>query len=196
VLVASFALALCACGEVDIIDHDPLLLVPEGNFPAAAEERCGPLPSDVMPIEGLTTAWAMTGVPKKDGDTSFRAATSQLVLRLSDDGVPCEGLMQPEQLGCPHAWGVDLVVRNVDPRPGVFGLDDYGQGYDLSTAYREEGECLGEQSKGGFATGELEIFTVTDDCVVGRLLGTADVLEAAGSPVEGGFVALRCDPNQ
>ena len=101
--------------------------------------------------------------------------------------------MEPEALGCPRAWGLNLVLRHSDPRTGVFPLDDYGQGYDLSTAYRIGGRCTGEQHTGGFEAGWVEIFTVTDDCVVGRLLDTADALEAATGPIEGGFVALRCD---
>ncbi len=190
---AVFALPLCACGDVDIVDHEPLLEVPEGNFPSAAMERCGPLPSGVMPIEGLKTAWVMDHVPVKERDATFRVATNSLVLRLSDDGVPCEGPMEPEVLGCPDAWGVDVILRNAEPGPGVFPLRDYGQGFDLSTAVRVDGECTGEQHKGGFQSGEIEIFTVTDDCLVGALVGTADSLEESGAVVEGGFVALRCD---
>lgn len=192
--VAAFALSLCACGEVDIIDHDPLLEVPEGNFPHATEERCGALPAGVQPIEGLTTAWAMSRVPVKQSDALFRVATSSLVLRLSDDGVPCEGTMEPQMLGCPDAWAVDMILRSPAPSPGVFPLPGYGQGYDLSTAARVGGECTGEQHAGRFEAGQVEIFSVTDECVVGRLVDTADDLEDAGAPIEGGFVALRCDP--
>lgn len=194
--IATFALSLCACGEVDIVDHDPLLEVPEGNFPHMTEERCGPLPADVPPIEGLTTAWAMTRVPVKGHDDAlFRVATSSLVLRLSDDGVPCEGAMEPQMLGCPSAWSVDMILRGADPHPGVFPLHAYGQGYDLSTATRVDGSCTGEQHQGVFESGEVEFFAVTDECVIGRLIGTADALEDAGAPIEGGFVALRCDPS-
>jgi len=189
-----FALPLIACGEIDIVDHEPLLEVPEGNFPSQARERCGPLPPGVEPIEGLKTAWAMTQVPVKDRDATFRVATSSLVLRLSDDGVPCAGPMEPEVLGCPDAWGVDVVLRNAEPGPGTFALQDYGQGFELSTAHRVDGECSGDHVAGGFPSGEIELFTVTDDCLVGRLVGTADTLDEAGAPIEGGFVALRCDP--
>ena len=57
------------------------MLEPEGNFPAEAEERCGPLPPGVVPIADLTSAWAMTKVPVDDVDLSFRAATTTLVLQ-------------------------------------------------------------------------------------------------------------------
>lgn len=197
--VATFAWTLCACGEVDIIDHDPLLEVPEGNFPQAAEARCGALPANVPPIDGLTTAWAMTRVPVKQREAQFRVSTSSLVLRLSDDGVPCEGSMEPLMLGCPSAWGVDVVLRNTEARPGVFPLHNdsysYGQSYALSTAFRVDGECEGEQHQGVFEAGHVELFAVTDECVVGRLVDTADTLDEAGASVEGGFVALRCDPD-
>lgn len=185
-------LALCACGDVDIVDHDPLLEVPPGNQ-AEAEDLCGALPDGVVPIEGLTTAWVMPQVPVKDRDATFRVATSSMVLRLSDDEVPCGGALEPAMLGCPHAWALDLGLRDEGPREGLFPLGVYGQGYEMSTAYRVDGECTGDRHKGWFTSGTLEIFTVTDRCVVGRLVDTADALDDAGAPVEGGFVALRCD---
>jgi hypothetical protein len=192
-LPPAFALLLGACGDVDIVDHDPLLLEPEGNYPDEAEERCGPLPPNVVPIPGLMSAWAMTKVPVDDVDLSFRAATTTFVLRLSDDGVPCGVPLDPELVGCPSAWAVDVTLRNAEVAPGSFSLPDYGQGWDLATAHREGRECVREEERGAFSTGALEIFTVTDDCVVGRLVGTGD--EVAGETVEGGFVALRCDPD-
>lgn len=192
--LASSALLVCACGELDIVDHDPLLLEPEGNFPDDAQERCGPLPPDVMPIEGLQSAWAMSKVPVDLGDATFRAATSTVVLRLSDDGVPCGVPLDADFIGCPSAWAVDLTLRNANLAPGKFALNDYAQpGWDLATAHRVHGDCVRDREQGAFEGGTLEIFTVTDSCVVGRLVGTTDELPAAGSPIEGGFVALRCD---
>lgn len=194
--LATCALWLAACGEVDIVDHDPLLLEPEGNFPAEAEERCGPLPPGVVPIADLTSAWAMTKVPVDDVDLSFRAATTTLVLRLSNDGIPCGVPLAPELVGCPSAWAVDVTLRNGEVAPGRFALADYGIGWDLATAHREGRTCVGEEARGKLVGGELEIFTVTEDCVVGRLVGTGEQLPAAAAGVEGGFVALRCDPDE
>jgi len=195
--MASFALLLCACGELDIVDHDPLLVEPEGNFPSEAEARCGPLPPDVVPISGLTSAWVMGKLPLDGADFSVRAATTTMVLRLSDDGVPCGVPLEPELLGCPSAWAVDLTLRNTPLAPGRFALGDHGPSWgpswDLATAHRVDRTCVREQESGAFAAGELEIFTVTDACVVGRLVGTTDELPGAESPIEGGFVALRCD---
>lgn len=193
--MATFALCLGACGELDIVDHDPLLVEPEGNYPAEAEARCGPLPPNVVPIANLQSAWVMGKVPVGP-DLSFRAATTTVVLRLSDDGVPCGVPMDPELIGCPSAWAADVSLRNAQLAPGRYGLEDYGQSWDLATAHRVERECVREQERGSFTGGELEIFTVTDDCVVGRLVGTTDELPGAESPVEGGFVALRCDAGQ
>lgn len=194
--IATCALWLGACGEVDIVDHDPLVLEPEGNFPDAAEERCGPLPPGIVPIPELATAWAMTKVPVDEVDLSFRAATTTFVLRLSSDGVPCGVPLEPELVGCPSAWAVDVTIRNAEVAPGRFALEDYGQGWDLATAHREERACVGNETRGTFEAGELEIFTVTEDCVVGRLVGTGEQLPAAAASVEGGFVALRCDPEE
>lgn len=186
-------LLLGACGDVDIVDHDPLLAEPEGNFPEQAQERCGPLPPDVVPIAGLTSAWAMGKVPVKDGEISVRAATSSLVIRLSDDDVPCGEALEPELLGCPQAWAVDVTLRHADLGPGTFALGDHAQTYHLATAQRVDRDCARDQELGVFEAGELEIYTVTDDCVVGRLVDTAEDLGAAQGPIEGGFVALRCD---
>jgi hypothetical protein len=194
--MATFALLLGACGELDIVDHDPLLLEPEGNYPGPAEARCGPLPPHVDPIVGLSSAWVMGKVPVGP-DLSFRAGTSSVVLRLSDDGVPCGVPLDPELIDCPRAWAVDVALRNALLAPGRHALGgdgpSGGQSWELATAHRVEAACVRAQERDTFAAGELEIFTVTDDCVVGRLLGTADELPAAASPVEGGFVALRCD---
>jgi hypothetical protein len=190
--IASLALVLGACGELDIVDHDPLLAEPEGNYPESAQERCGPLPPDVVAIPRLQSAWAMGKVPVAETDHSFRAATTTLVLRLSDDGVPCGVPLEPELIGCPSAWAVDVTLRNAEVAPGRFALPDYGQSWDLATAQRVDGTCVRELERGAFASGELELYTVTEDCVVGRLVGTEDELAGAASPIEGGFVALRC----
>lgn len=168
------------------------MIEPEGNLDEA-EERCGPLPPDVVPIAGLQSAWAMGKVPIKDGEASLRAATTSLVVRLSDDGVPCGEALDAEMIGCPRAWAVDVTVRNADVVPGHFALGDYAQGYNLATAHRVHGACERDQQLDAFGAGALEIFTVTDDCVVGRLVDTADDLAGAGTAIEGGFVALRCD---
>lgn len=192
VLPLAMIALLGACGELDIVDHDPLLVEPEGNYPTEAEARCGPLPPDVVPIAGLRSAWVMGKVPVGP-DLSFRAATTTMVLRLSDDGVPCGVALDPELIGCPSAWAADVTLRNAQLAPGRYALADYGQSWSLATAHRVDRECVLEQELGTFAAGELEIFTVTDECVVGRLLGTTDELPGAETPVEGGFVALRCD---
>ena len=55
-------------------------------------------------------------------------------------------------------------------------------------------ECIGEQHQGSFSSGRVEILSVDDECVVGRLIDTADALEESGASIEGGFVALRCTP--
>ncbi len=194
--IASFALAVVAagCNNVDIIDHEPLIGA-EGNFPGAAEERCGPLPDGVEPIAGLRSAWAMDQAPVQQRSSPFRVATTSMLLRFSDDVVPCEEPMASELLTCPHAWAVDITMRNAAPGRGSFALDDYGQHFDISTVERVDGDCKGQDIQGNdFGSGELEIFTVTADCVVGRLVDTADPLDDAGAVVEGGFVAMRCDP--
>ncbi|MCX4246869.1 hypothetical protein [Paraliomyxa miuraensis] len=191
--LATVGLLVCACGELDIVDHDPLLLDPEGNFPAEVEERCGTLPPGVGSIPGLTSAW-LSEVPVKEGEVSPRAAATSKVLRLSDDGVPCGDPLDPELIGCPRAWAVDISLRTAAFGPGTFALDDYAQSWHLATATRvEDGVCERDQELGVFEGGQLEIFTLTDACVVGRLVATTDEIPVEGGPVEGGFVALRCE---
>ncbi|MCH9680899.1 MAG: hypothetical protein K0V04_05665 [Deltaproteobacteria bacterium] len=193
-VLAGFALAMVAsgCADVDIIDHDPLIGA-EGNVPDAID-RCGELPKGIESIEGLRTAWAMTKLPVKERSATFRVATESTLLRLSDDPFPCEAPMSAEVLTCPDAWGVDITLKTASMSPGKFVLDDYGQGYALSTAERVDGDCHREDSQGSFGPGLVEIYAVTEECVVGRLVDTADALEQSGAVVEGGFVALRCDP--
>lgn len=187
----ALVLGLAACGELDIVDHDALTAVPEGNT-LAALERCGPLPEGIEPIGGLRTAWAMNVVPVKDRDATFRVATGSMVLRLSDEGLECDDALEPELLTCPDGWATDIALRKAEPSPGRYLLSDMAQDFSLASVWREGTECQGEHSEGYFAAGEVEILSVDDQCVVGRLIDTADTLEAAGAPIEGGFVALRC----
>lgn len=115
-----------------------------------------------------------------------------MVLRLSDEGVACDAPMQPEALICPHGWGLDLTLRKANLTPGVFDLADYARSYALASVHREERTCVGDMVGGPIAQGQLQIYTVTEDCVVGRLIDTADNFETVDAPLEGGFVALRC----
>lgn len=197
---AALLWAPAGCADLAIIDHDALVdEEPGDNFPQDAIARCGPLPQGVEPIEGLSTAWAVMVAPDKDNNPTFSVATQSLVLRLSDQGIGCDETLAPELLTCPDGWATDITVRQGDPKPGRYALADHGQGFSVATVWRERrgntAVCEGETVDSPFSGGEVEIFTVTDDCVVGRLVDTALPLGEAGAPVQGGFVALRCDPD-
>lgn len=194
VLVMGLGLGVAGCADLDIIDHDALGADPEENFPTEAMARCGPLPLGIESIDELRTAWAISVVPVKDGQENFSVATSTTILRLSDQGVACNERLASEMLTCPDGWAADITIRKGEPEPGRFALTGLGQGFSVATAERDSsGSCGGEVVTSPFAAGEVEIYTVTEDCVVGRLINTAEVLDDAGAPVEGGFVALRCD---
>lgn len=186
-----------ACGELDIVDHDALSAIPEGNT-LSALERCGPLPEGIELIGGLRTAWAIDGVVVKDrdatvGQPTFRAAASSLVLRLSDEGLECDVGLEPDLLTCPAAWATDITLKKPDLGPGLYPLQDLAQGYSMATVEREGMQCQGQRTQGFFPAGRVEILRSDDECVVGRLIDTTDVLGDSGASVEGGFVALRCE---
>ncbi|MEX1367368.1 MAG: hypothetical protein AB1Z98_29845 [Nannocystaceae bacterium] len=186
-----------ACGELDIVDHDALTAIPDGNT-LSALERCGPLPEGIELIGGLRTAWAIDGVTVKDRDatvdhSTFRSGTSSLVLRLSDEGLECDDGLEPELLTCPAAWATDITLKKADPAPGLYALQNLAQGYSMATVEREGTQCQGQRTQGFFPEGQVEILRMDDECVVGRLIDTTDVLGDSGAAVEGGFVALRCE---
>jgi hypothetical protein len=185
-----------------------------GNFPEPALTLCGALPEGVDAIEGLVTAHAVTG-PRAPSGLPDVADPNAVRIRLSSRGFEAGEMMVmappegPVDAPCEQAWAFafDIPVEHI--AVGVHALGDMAPAFPeqhFADLFEYEEGCGegGEVGEDGGATsildssGELEIFAVTDGCIVGELRG----VQSEGVPAvlkSGGFVAprtaLECVPS-
>ncbi|MFV8755609.1 hypothetical protein ACNOYE_34090 [Nannocystaceae bacterium ST9] len=141
-----------------------------GNQSAASLEACPELPPDVTPIEGLSVARASERF-------------DDLILTLSTRPLAC-GEPAAQHGYCPSDddRGVTIVLQ---PEQSVVGT------HALDVDSFVEFETPTKMSVNAYVDGvTLEIFTITDECVTGRIVG----LESVDGPFDGGFRAPRCSP--
>jgi len=170
-----------------------------GNFPEPAVTQCGALPEGVDPIPGLATAWAVGGNAPGTSPDGGPFPDDLVLLRFADYGLECDEAVPEILESCQSMWtfGVGLPLANL--QPGVHQLatlsDLFTETYVASSV---DGDCIGGGIGGGGPgpgaepQGELEIFALTDDCVVGELRGLLDVGGDLDVDRNGGFVAMRC----
>jgi len=143
-----------------------------GNQAPQDLESCPELPEGVEPIQGLAVARSME---RFDG----------LVLTLSSRPLPC-GAPAAQHGFCPNDGGHGLTV-GIPAR----ALDDpiYDHASDPSRGHVEYEND--ERSSVGHVRGLMvELFTISDACVTGRIFGLTEHRE----PLNGGFRAPRCSP--
>lgn len=170
-----------------------------GNFPDPAIAECGDLPAGVDPIPGLATAWAVTGnAPGMDREGS-RLPDDLVRFRFADYGAACDESFVGVSGSCMNAWNFALSLAVLDLAPGIYDLPTLSNLYpEFQMSTGAPPECGGEEVDGGGAgpgaepSGELEIFSVTDDCVLGELRGLANTSGDLDIDRNGGFVAMRC----
>jgi hypothetical protein len=206
-------LLLVGCGaKVDVIDHggggedggdgsgegadaaidDPALR--GGNFPEPSVTVCGVLPAGVEPIDDLATAWVIEG-NRPANSTELPVGPTVPRLRLGSvgiesDGIPNDGPLDPE---CGHL-GWMFAFDLPDPlAPGILQLAELPATYAESYERFEDGCGYGAQwaAQQYFHQGELEIFAVTETCVMGELRGTGPEPTDVVPVRDGGFVAQR-----
>jgi hypothetical protein len=169
----------------------PLLsaATPAGGVTAKPPAACGAIPDGEPLIGGLQSGQVI----EADGTTT---------LRFADRAYGCNEW--PNSVGCETMWTFRVTLPLTGLGPGSFDLAELGAdfGYLTSDASLESGAgCSSEQNcKGsvyGVGTepvgegGLLEIYSVAEGCVTGKLSG----LTSEHSPnVDGAFFALPC-PN-
>jgi hypothetical protein len=172
-----------------------------GNFPEPARSACGSLPAGVTPIPELVSAWAQD--PTDPGETP--TAGSGRRLRLSNTGLGCTDDLYVEPSGdaqgCGDTWGwlAEVTLQPFVDAPGVYELDELVGVFD--TIRVMNGSCGGEvggsiepdpsSSLGPGA--QLEIFSISPDCIVGEFRDVTFGLTQPMLELSGGFVAQRCD---
>jgi hypothetical protein len=171
-----------------------------GNFPDPAIAECGDLPAGVDPIPGLATAWAVTGnAPGMDREGN-RFPDDLVRLRFADYGAGCDESFVGVSRSCTNAWNFALSLAVLDLAPGVYDLPTLANLHpEFHMSIGDGIDCGGEEAGGGGPgpgaepSGELEIFSVTDDCVLGELRGLANTSGDLDIDRNGGFVAMRCE---
>ena len=165
-----------------------------GNFPDTALALCGPLPNGVVAIDDLASAHAATG-PRPSGSNADATAVR---LRLSSWGVDADQgfpSRSPSDPACTPGWAVAF---DLSAAPAVGTLDIATIAGEWETDEIDagvDGKCFsGGGEVGGDGqlevAGTLEIFAVTDTCIVGELSGIAP---GTAGLHDGGFAAVRAE---
>jgi hypothetical protein len=205
ILLASAALcgALACDLPSDTVRHTLVASGDEvGNFPERVEELCDGLPDDIDAIDGLASAYALVG-QRSFGDADASLDPGAVRIRLSSWGITADQAPPPmdDSFAPPEAlaggWLFAFELPAHAQTPGVYPLSGLSPGWAESWAGECNGEICGGGGGGGGGAGvpiadqgELEVFVVDDDCVVGAI---RDTDSAASGVRAGGFVAQRVE---
>lgn len=218
-LVAPISVLCAGCPERDVIFHAgledgaitntgavsdageaPDTVDRIGNFPEPALTQCGALPDGVDSIAGLASAWAITGpAPGEDFDGQM-LPSDRVRLRFADHALGCdEKYAALTEETCSSTWSFAFNLPPAPLVPGVYALDAIdGLLHEMESTVFEVDSCGGAGGEvgggggpGGIA-GEIEIFAVTDDCIVGELRDLDVGTDELAFDRNGGFVAMRC----
>ena len=146
-----------------------------GRSPVGEKVRgaCPAVPNDAAPIAGLQTAWAIRD-PKTE---TIRLVFGDHDLACRD--LPLGGPMHTEP--CVASWEFAFTLSPAHQTPGVYNLHDYEANYAESAVIpqpdregcQSEGGCMGMgMGAAGGAKGPdstVEIYSVSDECVTGRI---------------------------
>jgi len=158
---------------------------------------CADAPNAAPPIGGLQTAWAMP-----------EASASGLRLLFSNQAIACRNPDWTHGPGrddsCDPGWTFAFTLPPELQKPGVYDLHEYEVGYAETVvsvlptngcASRPgcSGTSMGSAGGAKGPDGTIEIDSITDACVTGRILR----LERGGSSevdFTGAFQAVVCTP--
>jgi hypothetical protein len=197
------ALVSTGCADREILHHQlddgasmGEIVERGGNFPEPAVTVCGQLPQGVVPISDLAAAWAV--------QSTFETWDSPgpypgIRMRFSDWGFECADDFPSAEGLCETTWAYALTLP-ADLAPGIYTLDETpGLAYEVKFTVSNQDECIGGEAggDGGYPPhqgwgGEIEIFAVTPDCIMGEIRGMDIGNSEPNLDPNGGFVAQRC----
>lgn len=195
--VLSSPLLFDSLGEAQTIDHSDY--GPGGQVPEESSKLCPALPEGTDFIPNLTTGWA---VKQSGPEGGVRLVFSDISLACSDDAD--QTLTDLARQQCISGWAYSLFIPSDLLEPGLYELDDYTVEFRQQAVKAEAGlgcedECGVSGTGAGTAPGaklnaQLEIFSVSDECITGRVIGLETGQISPPPPeLNGGFHAVLCD---
>lgn len=169
------------------------------NVPGDSSAICADLPGGVELIPELTSGWALTNT----GTGGVRLIFSDLALECRA-GTEAATLKQASD-NCISAWSASFELPAELLQPGTYDLSQYAVSFEPLTAHTEPGFACSSCSSPGPVAGPqrgdgrgpdatLEIYTVTDNCITGRIAGLTTGQNFPPPPeYNGGFHAVRCE---
>ena len=208
-LLFASALSVCACG-FDSLDHGPdaedvglaggggdgtgpgPLQDPPSNFPEPASTRCGALPDELAPIEGLSSGWLVVALPGATDSQGKLVPPGAGRLRLTNRPLfDCSAVFESDpalsdeepQDPIDRAWGLGLTLTAGELSAATLHLEDLA---DPDAELAHDDRSFETQ-----LVGTLELLAVTDRCLVGELRDLS--LPRSGPAIYGGFIAEICE---
>lgn len=166
-----------------------------------AAPSCGPLPDGVTPISGL-----VAGFIAREGD-SVRLSLSSALAQCGED---LAGKVGERAVACEKAWAISLLLPPELLLPGKYTLKEHSVQVQFITGNVEAGSgcsdrCANSVMSGGNAPNVplegmdgrpdpvLEIYSVSDTCITGRLAHLDSGQRFPPPPnYDGGFGVVPC----
>ena len=170
--------------------------------PEAIRGTCPAVPNDAAPIAGLQTARAIRD-----------ASLPGLRLVFADHALACRDLPRgPVSMAgdpCVSSWEFAFTLPPEAQQPGVYNLNDYQADYAESFSASLPGGGDGCRSGGGCVGGgtgaaggakgpdsTIEIYSVSEECITGRILRLERGSGTGVPDFTGTFQALVCTTEQ
>lgn len=156
-------------------------------------EPVQPCAGEPVPIEAeiiaYTESQAKDTGDSEDGTTGDDGDPTLLYVRFSDLAFTCED--PHDRLACGEHWELSLRIPTAFQAPGLYELSFDGvHGFGQSTGHDLGGDdCDGG---GGSAKGTLEILSIDEQSVTGRLCHVTSFTLDGDIELDGSFVAPRC----
>lgn len=193
--VLSSPLLFGGMGEAQTIEHGEF--GPGSQVQEGTSQLCKGLPEGTDFIPNLTTGWAV-----KQAEGGVRLIFSDVSLACADDADL--GLTELTREQCIDGWSYSLLLPPEILEVGLHDLADYTVAFRQQDVKADSGFGCGDQC-GVIGTGsgtgpgiklqaQLEIFSVSDECITGRVIGLeTGQIQPPPPELNGGFHAVLCD---
>lgn len=152
-----------------------------GSTPGQASEAIAMLFSEI-PFDDDPTG---TGSTSSSG-SGPGIDPNTIVVWIADTPVACNDPFANQ--GCGSHWKVSFDIPPAMQKPGTYSLEELDGFASVTGPAEEDGECAG--GGGSFWDGVVEITSIDDEQIEGKLSGTSVFEFDANGP----FTALRCKP--